>query len=419
MKNERKLKIEEDRLLPNGRKGEMRKSTETTLVETVEVNGHSIEIRRYDLGGKIEFRFPWRDQNGKRHFRCCRTLEEAIQSARSACSGQVVATSNGPVDSPGLTPEQLAEAARLLGVPASRVTAYDLTFSEVCDQFLEAKRGKLQRGEIRAPTCRELECRIADLKELLGKDKMGHITADRMDKAMSKLALSPRSISNCRDALRAVLRWAVNRDKAPDSVLRAFNAMMVTGSKAKDAEKIDPFKVGEVTALLNEARNHASDNPGRGNCRLAITIALQAFAGLRAAESWKLPWECIDLIRGVIRVPAEIAKTKRARTVEILPCLHKWLETVPLQGRHGPAYTGWAYSKAQGRLARRVAQKLDGFRWRDNALRQAFVANYIALKDSISEAAYVAGNSEAKIRSNYWRLVSRDEAVAYFGIEPM
>jgi integrase len=404
---------------PNRWKGDMEQS-QSTLVETVGLNGQRLEIRRYEIGDKIEFRFPWRDAQGKRHFRCCRTLDEARQAAEDFCSsnGEVKApTSFTKVKQPELTPELLVVAARMLGVQVASIPTFHQTLSEVCDEFMSSKKGKLERREIRADTYKELQSRVRNLKELMGPFKVDDLTAERMDKSMSRLTVGARSVSNCRDALRAVLRWAVNRSKAPDSVLKQFNGMAVTGSKAKDAEKIDPFNCEEVVALLKDAMENKFD-PTQTNYRMVAVIALQAFAGLRAAEACKLPWEQIDLGNGLIRITADIAKLKRARTIEISANLHKWLKLVPQQGRHGPIYTNGAYSKAQGRLARRVAAKLEGFRWRDNALRQAFIAHTIAVRDSISETAYLAGTSESKIRTNYWKLVSKSDGAAYFGIVP-
>jgi hypothetical protein len=75
---------------------------------------------------------------------------------------------------------------------------YDQSFSEVCDEFLAAKQAKLERKEIRVESLRELESRIRTLKRELGKTKMGELTTERMDEALSRLKVSPRSVSNCR-----------------------------------------------------------------------------------------------------------------------------------------------------------------------------------------------------------------------------
>jgi len=405
------------RLYPNRWKGAMQQ-TQSTLVETVSLNGHKVEIRRYKIGEKIEFRFPWRDPGGKRHFTCCRSQDEARQAAQEFCSGsgQVEPpTASAPVKAPKLTPELLAELARVFHL--GTVQTFNQTLAEVCDEFMTAQKGKLDREQIRPETYRGLKSRIPDLKGLLGKVNMGDLTVERMDKSFGTIKLSPRSISNVRDTLGAVLRWAVNRTKAPDAVLKEFKNMTVTGSRKKDSEKIDPFTRCELLAVLNEAMENKFD-PTKTNYRMVAVIALQAFGGLRAAEACKLPWGQIDLNNGVIRVTADIAKTKQSRAIEILPCLRLWLETVPLQDRIGAVYGGFAYSKARGRLARRVARKLEGFQWRDNALRQAFIANYISFADSISRTAYLAGTSEAKIRAHYWKLVSKADAVAYFATAP-
>jgi hypothetical protein len=214
-------KIVNNRLLPNSRKGAV-KEKNSTLVDTVGHNGHTIEIRRYDLGSKIEFRFPWRDQHGKRHFRCCRSLAEARKAAQEFCDAARTIASpapGGPAENFKFTPEVLAEAARIPGVGQNRVTCYDQTFAQTSGQFLAAKRAKLERGGIRAETFSELECRIRALKCEMGKLKMHELNTERMDEALSAIPGSARSVSNCRDKLRAVLRWATHRNKAPDSVL--------------------------------------------------------------------------------------------------------------------------------------------------------------------------------------------------------
>ena len=84
----------------------------------------------------------------------------------------------------------LAEAARILGVVSGPVVTYDQSFSAVCDEFLLAKKAKLERGEIRAETYRELESRIRPLKKAVGKLKMHELNTERMDAALSALTVS-------------------------------------------------------------------------------------------------------------------------------------------------------------------------------------------------------------------------------------
>lgn len=124
-----------------------------TLVETVSLNNQTVEIGRYEIGDKIEFRFPWRDQDGRRHFKCCRTLDEARQAAQEFCSGiREVETPTAPTTAklPKLTPELLAAAARLLGVQVGNLQTYDQNLSEVCDEFMAGVKGKFERREIRS-----------------------------------------------------------------------------------------------------------------------------------------------------------------------------------------------------------------------------------------------------------------------------
>jgi hypothetical protein len=119
-----------------------------------------------------------------------------------------------------LTPEVLAAAARFLGVNPAMAQKFDLTLAEVCDEYFSAQQGKLERGEIRPDTYRGLKSRIADVKALLGEQEVGDLTVERMDAMFQQITLSARSISNIRDCLGAVLHWAVNRNEAPDRLLK-------------------------------------------------------------------------------------------------------------------------------------------------------------------------------------------------------
>jgi integrase len=381
----------------------------STLVECVGQNGTAIEIRRYVVGGKEEFRFPWRDNLGKRHFKCARTLDEARRAAQDFLTGRWPVADTSPLSVAPPATEQPTVIPRDLNRKR---------FEEVCTEFLEARRGKYNRDEIRYASFRDDLTRIEALKTVLGGVRMNEMDVRLLDKALLKFdGLSARSLWNYRNQLHSVLRWAVNRGDAPESLLKAFGAMAVRGSKDKDEEDINPFTPEEVVAILEAARNNRSDPTGTP-FRMVAAIAMQAFGGLRATESCRTEWERIDLEQGVIRVRKATAKVKRSRTIPMVPNLVKWLNIVPEPFRHGPVYSALAYSKARGRLARRVSKKLPGFRWKGNGLRSAFISHFTAYSDSLTETAYRAGTSERKIRENYWKLVSNEAAQAYFRIEP-
>jgi integrase len=307
------------------------------VAETVGHEGSTIEIRKYLIGGKIEYRFPYRDAGNQRRFRCCRTLE----SARKAAEDYLVGLRNGRQEPKAVEPS-VGPAQTLPGT-------FPKTFAEICEFFLSGRQSKFARQEMRYASFRDTLTRVAGLKKVLGGTRMDKVNVLVLDRAMSELgALSPRSLWNYRNILGTILRWAVSRDHAPDAVLKAYRVMEFTGSKDRQ-EAINPFNPAEVRMILEAARTNVYDPTGTPFKMMAV-VALQSFAGMRAAEACRLGWEDIDLGAGIIRVKRMVAKVKSPRLVPMTDNLRRWLALVPHHMRQGPVYSGHAYSKAQGRL---------------------------------------------------------------------
>ena len=146
-------------------------------------------------------------------------------------------------------------------------------------------------------------------------------------------------------------------------------------------------------------------------------VALEAFCGLRAFEACRIDWSAIDLKVGVIRVNGGVAKLGRNRTVTIPDNAKAWLELVSPLERVGQVCSGHLWDSMQC-VHKRVRETLPDFAWRNNGLRQAFISHHLALHDSITTTAAMAGNSPEKIRSNYWKLKTREDAEKYFTIRP-
>jgi integrase len=54
-------------------------------------------------------------------------------------------------------------------------------------------------------------------------------------------------------------------------------------------------------------------------------FAFGLFAGVRTKELLRMDWSMIDLKHDEIRLPAEITKKKRKRTIKLEPCLKSWI----------------------------------------------------------------------------------------------
>jgi len=207
-----------------------------------------------------------------------------------------------------------------------------------------------------------------------------------------------RSRNNYRCALLTFVRWCKARHHLPvDWELSSARAKL---------PPTDPklFEPGELARLLEACPD-----------RLLPFLAISAFAGLRHAElngpKGRLNWSAIDWEAKTIYVGANLAKTSAHRIVPMTPNLEAWLK--PFAKIDGPICTIANTSKAINHLAKAV-----GIIWRRNALRKSFISYRLAITQNIAQVAEEAGNSPAKILSNYRRPIQRSQAERWFAISP-
>jgi integrase len=148
-------------------------------------------------------------------------------------------------------------------------------------------------------------------------------------------------------------------------------------------------------------------------------LAICGFAGVRHREifaPYKTPldWSCINLEARTIYIPKAISKTDD-REVPISDNLHAWL--APRARRNGPICTLRSISNALTK-AKRAAGIPAGRDETRNTLRKSYISYRKALIADIARVADEAGNSVAKIKSNYKRTVPQSEAKRWFAIMP-
>ncbi len=133
------------------------------------------------------------------------------------------------------------------------------------------------------------------------------------------------------------------------------------------AKEIEVFTNRQVSRLLISCTKHDRE--------LLPYFALGLFAGIRPEEELgKLKWEHIQIKEGVISVPANVAKTKVARFVEIEPALAAWLKFAGVKktGQITPAKN----------LRKRLQRIKEGARigdWIQDGCRHTYASNWMAL----------------------------------------
>ncbi len=174
--------------------------------------------------------------------------------------------------------------------------------------------------------------------------------------------------------------------------------------KAKVAHK----KVGILTA--EQTARLLSNAPADTIPALAIA----AFCGLRRAELERLDWREVHMVKGLLEVAADKAKTARRRFIPIRENLAAWLASYARPaGLVCPPNWRVRFDKA------RELAGLAGDSWPDNGLRHSFASYHAAhFQDAGKLAAEMGHTTPSIVFQHYRELVEPDEAARYWDIHP-
>jgi integrase len=217
---------------------------------------------------------------------------------------------------------------------------------------------------------------------------------------LGKLKLQPRGFNNHGLMLRTFFGFCQARGWLSKDVDLLSRVEKRSGTQAE----IEIFTHEELLKLL-----------GTASPRVATCIAIQAFAGARAAELFRLTWQDIERRRDHIEITAKQAKTASRRLIPISGNLAAWLGQAPRQ--QGARVWPVTQSEYYKQLAR--ASKAAGVAWKANALRHSFISYRVALTKDIAAVALEAGNSPTMIFKHYRELATEEDAAEWFGIVPV
>ena len=176
-----------------------------------------------------------------------------------------------------------------------------------------------------------------------------------------------------------------------------------------ERERVFVFTPQQTATLLHKA-----------DTRLRPYLALCCFAGLRPEQAQGLWWQHIHLDRsthGEIEVPAGTDKAGGERIVPIQPNLRAWLLTIPEEERQGTVYFSRHYRREAYAGLRQEDPVLPA-EWPQDGLRHGYGTYRLKVTGSFGQVADEMGNSEAVIRTRYYRSVSRSVAETYWDIYP-
>lgn len=160
----------------------------------------------------------------------------------------------------------------------------------------------------------------------------------------------------------------------------------------------------------------------------AVWFVLQLFAGLRHTETGRVRWEWIDLERKIINLPGWffedekpqlIVKTQDDWSLRGLPDnLWDWLLKYRQESGQICAPSPQTIKRIRNKHFSKLPHPIK--KWPFNALRHTFCVILISLHEDAAKVANWSRHTNTRqlYQSYVTRLVSKEEAEAYFSIAP-
>ncbi len=266
--------------------------------------------------------------------------------------------------------------------------------ADAVDDFRHAKSGAGRS----AAYLRDIRYRLGGLAAAFNTEVRDLVAQDIAD-YLEGLPLNPRSFNNNLSMLRTFFGFC----KARGWLSRHVDLLSRVERRSGSGGEIQIFTPGELRKLL------AAASP-----RVATCLAIQAFAGVRTAELFRLTWPDMERRPGYIEVVAGKAKTGSRRLIPISENLAAWLRVAVRNGngRLWPV-TASEYYEGQGTAASQA-----DLSWKANALRHSFISYRVAITKDMAAVALEAGNSPKMIFAHYRELCTESEAAEWFSIRP-
>jgi integrase len=292
-------------------------------------------------------------------------------------------------DSPSLV--AIVEAA----IATHAATTEPLTVSDAIRIRIESIRrnGRSDR------TLVDSRLRLTKFEETFGPRQIISITAAEIEQWLHKLKVGAQTWRNYARVINSIFTTAEKRITLPHNPVRRI-----------DKPKVKLTEPGILTPSQGRKLLAAADP------LILPLVVLQAFCGLRRAESGRLTWADIrlDVDDPFIEVGSSITKTGRRRNPPIPPNAIAWLRAC--RGLPGARLGGFSDYVYDSRL--RAAAAAAGIKWSENLLRHSFGTYRLAVSKSAAQTSEEMGNSVAVMKSKYQNVTSPEDAREWFEIYP-
>jgi len=299
------------------------------------------------------------------------------------------------------------------------------TFEEVCNELIESKELRLEKGYLREKTVRDFKFRCVRIGKKLGAIEITKLSCEAIVDWVQSQNLSARSNLNYLNTIGEILNYAIQRrylSENPMTLLTQVDRKALVGNQEEKQPGI--LTVDEATRLLQAACDHPELD-------LLPSVILGLFCGLRTEEIKRLDWQYVkftppDGETPYVEIPSEIAKKRRLRIVDIPDNALAWLALcVDRDGLIAPNEHINQFQKFFKHLVRYagIGHYTDHGKWvsgwKINAMRHSFGSYHYALHGSAEKTCSQMGHKQDDVLFTHYRaLVYKRDAEQYFTIKP-
>ncbi len=235
--------------------------------------------------------------------------------------------------------------------------------------------------------------------------RVSDITPDTIDNFLStRNGVSARTRENDRLAISKFFSWCIERPR------RWINANPCHAVHVEQDEKGDPIvlSIAQCEQLLRRAEKFK-----RGRLIPYITVCM--FAGIRPSEAERADRKTmLKLADRKLKLPANVTKTKRGRTVKVCQALTEWLKAYK-----GPFYpSNWRKDFDALRTLCGFGNNEGQTPWTADVFRHTAISHFFNETQSYGATAKQHGNSESVIREHYDGNVSEADTKKFYALRP-
>ena len=242
--------------------------------------------------------------------------------------------------------------------------------------------------------------------------KFSEVTPEAIEGWVGNNRLSVGSKRHRLAAIRPFFLWAKKRRMISDNPCES--ALFEFG----DTRKAEPLAFG-VSDCRKMLRVCSESFP-----ELLGYLATGLFLGVRPEEAARLPLEMLSLENGTLFIPAQIAKARRRRVIELNETAREWLS---LWGELCPEATGLRPLGYQRRWNRFRESAGVADRWIHDGLRHTFATMHYAAFQDVAKVKAIMGHSNSDqvlfdhyraVQTNFGETVTRAMAEEFWSLTP-